>query len=604
MYNETVVKNNPFNSFRPHQKEAILKIMEHLDNGVENILLDAPVGVGKSLIAYVLSKSIWDLNKKNSYILTSTKYLQDQYLNDFDDLVTCKGRSNFICNKNGSPCSVGSCKVMNYHCDGKAKTQADGELDFDYPEDEIETCPYWKQKVDAINAPVAILNYKYALTETAYVKHLKPRDVAIIDEAHNTEQEIMGFLEYNISPTQIKKDVGYNFKFIDSNTAVYEDPLYEIADLYLKKAKKESEKLTREAYIERSENLKRLSISFRDDADNWIAQKEDYSGNISFKPIQVRDYSKHYLLSMADQKIFMSGSFLKPDVFAEDLGLDSYELVEIPSVIPPENRPIIKEYIGSMSSRNIDNNINNMANKVLEIVKRHPDEKVLIHTYTYTVSRKLEEAINQTNDDHKWRFLFHGSKNREQKTREFKESNDPMILSSPFSYEGVDFKYDDARVQIIVKNPFPSLHSAQIRLRDVVSNYKWIFQERCKVLSQMYGRAIRAADDYAVTYLLDSNIESLLGDSSLITTYMWEGFIDSYHNKKIKILNENLLSKDKKKSYEVERAQERIILNDIKDGLDTLTKLRHAYKKLPGDSYKVVEPTFKRLISNKAITLI
>ena len=42
--------------FRPHQKEAIIKIIEAIEAGHKNIVLNACVGLGKSLIAYVLSQ--------------------------------------------------------------------------------------------------------------------------------------------------------------------------------------------------------------------------------------------------------------------------------------------------------------------------------------------------------------------------------------------------------------------------------------------------------------------------------------------------------------------------------------------------------------------
>ena len=38
--------------FRPYQEEAIKSIINSFENGTETVLLDAPVGLGKSIIGY------------------------------------------------------------------------------------------------------------------------------------------------------------------------------------------------------------------------------------------------------------------------------------------------------------------------------------------------------------------------------------------------------------------------------------------------------------------------------------------------------------------------------------------------------------------------
>ena len=79
----------PFEEYRPHQKEAIAKIIQYLENGEKNIILNAPVGSGKSVIAYTVARYFQNEYAK-SFIFTSTKYLQDQYLDDFKFLKSVK----------------------------------------------------------------------------------------------------------------------------------------------------------------------------------------------------------------------------------------------------------------------------------------------------------------------------------------------------------------------------------------------------------------------------------------------------------------------------------------------------------------------------------
>ena len=71
----------PFKSPRPDQLETISEIIDAVSRGYRYIVLEAGTGTGKSAIAATLS-SIYE----NSYILTVTKQLQDQYIEDFSNI--------------------------------------------------------------------------------------------------------------------------------------------------------------------------------------------------------------------------------------------------------------------------------------------------------------------------------------------------------------------------------------------------------------------------------------------------------------------------------------------------------------------------------------
>ena len=77
---------------RDAQKEILDAIQEKLKSGHRKIILSAPTGIGKSAIALTLAKSY-----EKSFVITSSKNLQDQYINDFEILVPVKGKANFPC---------------------------------------------------------------------------------------------------------------------------------------------------------------------------------------------------------------------------------------------------------------------------------------------------------------------------------------------------------------------------------------------------------------------------------------------------------------------------------------------------------------------------
>ena len=600
---------NGFTEFRPHQQEAIEDMINALLNEKEeNIILNADVGSGKSLMAYIAAKYCNQEFGMESYILTESKYLQDQYTNDFKELRTCKGRNTFTClSDDEQDCSKGSCKtMMGFKCPyGVDMTRS-------FRIAKGTHCPYWEQKTIAMASPISILNNAYALTDFNYIKDFKERDILIIDEAHAIEESIMSFMELTLSLSRIQKDVGYVIEKPNSTSITYfTEELTTIRDLYRdlyhEVRDTSSDKEEVDYLLDKVRSLSRMINFLEKDPTNFVKANDPMSPDkIIFKPIMINNYAQDQLLDLGKQKIFMSGSILKEDVFVEDLGFaqDNYYPIHFPTIIPAKQRPIFERYVGKMGSKNINQTIPNMIDAIMNIVYSPQYEELngIIHTYTYKVANMLRYDLED--DD---RFIFHNGKNREDKIYEFKEEGG--ILVSPYAYTGVNFPYDECRFGLVIKDPFPYLGDAQIQARDSISNdkyhgYKYTFQRRCATLSQIYGRGVRAADDWCHLYLMDTNIKSLLGQASLLTTYFWEGLVEHDANKEIFVEDETLLSQDKRRSYELERQHEKAVLNAIQnEGLNSLTKLRDAYKALPGSSYVEIEPTWRRLIRNGAIKL-
>src|SRR5574338_1576545 len=91
----TVIEHFP-DEYEPRetQKEILNAIEQQLKSGYKTIILSAPTGVGKSLIAATLARYYG-----SSFIVTASKQLQDQYSKDLKFLMPVKGKSNFACLK-------------------------------------------------------------------------------------------------------------------------------------------------------------------------------------------------------------------------------------------------------------------------------------------------------------------------------------------------------------------------------------------------------------------------------------------------------------------------------------------------------------------------
>jgi Rad3-related DNA helicase len=104
-------------------------------------------------------------------------------------------------------------------------------------------------------------------------------------------------------------------------------------------------------------------------------------------------------------------------------------------------------------------------------------------------------------------------RNLSQLIKDFKMFKGSAVLVSPSIFEGLDFKNDESRFQIIVKSPFASL--ADKRIKYIADNYPTIYQEMTllKIL-QGIGRSVRTPEDFAATYFLDASSKKLY-DSKL-----------------------------------------------------------------------------------------
>lgn len=592
--------------FRPHQEEAILQILESFDDH-KNVILNAPVGSGKSLISYVIAKYLEDNKDEKSYMYTSTILLQQQYLRDFKGLVTAKGRSNFDCIESDCEytCDVGYCKQKHKYSCPHGITMG-GEYGICL-KDENDPCLYWEQKMKAIEAPISILNYKYLLTDNMFLYHFPVRYMGIYDEGHNLEKELMGSLQLEITDYQIKNDLSIGFKKHNS-IEDWANELMVLSGKYEDLAEETQNPIKQERFETRAKTFYQTSKRLEEDPTNWVFNSntkfERWAGrnvqSVTFKPIETYMYTDLLFMS-AEKHLIMSGSILKPDIFADELDIDDYVYVEIPSIVPIKNRPIYRDYVGSMSRKNFDDNFPLLCAKIKEIADRHSEEKGIIHTFTYKIAHELKQVFGD--DD---RYMFHNSSDREDITEEFIESDEPFILVSPYSYEGVDFPYDQGRWQIIAKNPYPYLGDAQVKARETIDGFKhdkdygWCFRQVALVLSQMYGRTNRAIDDYSVTYLLDSDINRAFGASALVTDYFLEA-LDGYNYTKEFALGADAYTKTSTRSDRLNFLQTSILDAVKYEDLNTLEKLRKAYKELDGSSFKEVTPTVNSLLNSGAL---
>lgn len=478
---------------RPEQIKIIDKITSAIDNGYKNIILEAGTGIGKSAIATTIARMV-----DKSYILTMTNQLQAQYLDDFKYMLSeIKGRNNYSCNYR---MTCNDCQM---------------ELE---QEKRCFDCEYLLALKDAQNSRCVISNYDYLFYSGNYAKQWDTRDLIILDEAHNFEKKIMSLVSEDLNRYIIFERYGFDiFEHVAKRGALkdinnneywinivekcidkeFNVPLLDAADekkheSNLDKYRRMLRKLDAEDYI--------IELPLRKEI--LEDRHKDNRLKAELKPIMGGIHSRT-LLKFGRTRLFLTGTLGNKDKFCEWNGLhpDDTCYIFAKSPFPVENRPIIKQYVCSMKQEAWKNP--HIIKYIKKILDNHSGEKGVIHTSSNAQAFWIKKFLNS-----KRVWVAYG-KSREATIKNFEDSSYPITLIGAGLKDGVDFKGDKCRYQILFKVPFPSLGSQQVTIRRRLDP-SWYAYQTVMALMQSYGRGIRDMSDYCKYYVLDEDFERLI----------------------------------------------------------------------------------------------
>jgi len=486
-----------FAEWRPHQLEVAAKINASRKYA---FLLDSPTGTGKSIIAAAVQR----ISGKKMRYLTTTKQLQDQLLKDFPYAATLKGRSNYICLRYPRMFPV----VSAEHCTHKAPKECP----------HVDRCYYLKAKEAALAAPLAVLNASYFLHEANYVGTFSNSELLMIDEFDTMEDQLMSFVEVNVTRKQLDK-IGlpppkYKTKF--ESWVEWALPAVRGLEKEIKDIKFEQEQawgLDDFSLIKKLRTLERLhsKLSFfvKEVDSSWVWYPGD--DRWVFKPVWIAKYSNGTLWKHAKKVIGMSATILDPVQVAYNTGLFQrteglFDRIALPSPFPKENRPIYYEPCANVVSKLMNVALPKLNAAVTRIMEKHPNDKILLHTVSYRVRNYLLDHLP------KGRLITHATTDRDTVLTRFKSSNKPLVLLSPSMDRGVDLPKEECRVVIIAKCPYADISDPQTSRRVYGSKdgNKWYSHKTISTIVQMAGRGVRSSDDHASTYILDEQFGRLV----------------------------------------------------------------------------------------------
>ena len=544
----------PFQNIRNTQLQVCRDIEDCIKSNIKYIFLEAPTGFGKSPIAITLARYLG-----SSHICTATKDLQNQYSKDFPFIKEGKGKRNFICilkELEGihETCEYGPCqkeedfdcvyktRLADYKVNGlgskfeninigefeKMKYIKKYEKQLRLDNLEWEPCKYFHQKWISTKSSHTIYNYKYFLSDLYYSNVITKRELLVFDEVHNIESEISDFKSFVINndnitrlfpklklPTikeeEIETWIEFCEEYRDTLLDFIEDIEFAIENNNLKEHYTEKNLIDS---INKEKNLHFVLNDMKANKNNWLVtnidrKSRDSIRKVTLTPLDISNYFKE-ILDLSNYGLFMSATILNKKYLCTISGLseDEIKFIRIKSSdFPKENRPIHLMNVAWLNSKNMMDNLPNIAKTVNNIMSIHKNEKGIIHTTSYF---QLEFIKNNLNKENLAR-LIETSPNTDRIEILQRHSQDPKptVLISPSFFQGLDLKDDLSRFQIIIKIPYPDLSDkkvAALRKKDM----NWYLWNTVVRLTQTYGRSIRSKEDHASTYILDSNINYLL----------------------------------------------------------------------------------------------
>lgn len=534
---------------RGNQESICYNVLDaFLNKGKRNVVLGAPTGIGKSVIGAVVSDALDKLTPQSkdlaSIISMGTNVLANQYYDSFSALdqrrvFQIKGASNY------------PCKFMESQLSATVKTADEcvkSKL-LDKEKDKYcRGCEYDATKKIVNATEILITNYSYFLISAMATNHLKTRKLHVFDEAHLLNDIFCNYTEIVVSVELLEK-------FIKELGDVNGKCDNEIAGLIMLKNRLVSKEIGDGNYKQILEILQKVYESIAGVLSNQssmlekidivksskygkLARKYDtFSGKIidlfeneyehvfdnsipntfSVKTIFVGKMIEKLLTKY---NLFMSATITEQFAFDTlDLEGEETEFIEVDAVFPAENKPLFflgKQALNYNTMKDPDTIIDLKA-QVKAIVEFHGKEKGLILVPSFFLGSQLSRSVGSNT-----RVFEHKSgMNLPDLVNEFKRYKGSSILISPSIFEGLDFKDDSSRYQIIVKSPYPSLGDKRIKY--IADFHPNIYQEMTLIkILQGIGRSVRTPDDFASTFFLDASSKKLY-DSRL---NIWKNHYD------------------------------------------------------------------------------
>lgn len=212
-----------FSKPRQEQRQVIPEIVEAVKEGYKNIVVESPVGSGKSAMAMVIPKMF----DSRAYVVTPLKGLQKQYLDEMPFMRSVMGKGNYGCGisieancrseaeaqkaweakqmghpqKEFTQADLAPCSTIGFKCGMKLPIKSQ-QVDWSVSEDKL--CEYYQALHKAHHNRYFVGNTSYLMRMNSSGMYLLPRDFIIFDEAHTLPNTLADYYALTLSVRKLE----------------------------------------------------------------------------------------------------------------------------------------------------------------------------------------------------------------------------------------------------------------------------------------------------------------------------------------------------------------------------------------------------------------
>jgi len=504
----------PAPSYRGAQEAALDDIRAAFDAGNDVVLVRAPTGSGKSLLARAIAgcaRGAGDdpTRPAGAYYTTPQVSQLDDVESDplLDDLSIIRGKNNYDCilpGETGTPVDEAPCvRERGFDCQVKHR------------------CPYFSDRAIAANRAIAAMTLAYFM-QTAGSDVFGVRDVVVVDEAHGLGEwaEMYATVELGPSTVPVWSDVRPPILDGVDDAADYADRLLSVVERRREELRgvvelEPGDAAERDRLTELRSELQWFLEDYRDaeSATTWVVDQDesrddadDAGGPVRIKPLDPERYLQHTLWERGQRFALLSATILNKTAFCANVGLDPdrVALVEVPHTFPVEHRPLYDVTCGKMTYDRREETLPKVAETLVSLMARHPDEKGLVHCHSYAIQERLADLLAEYGVDA--RVRTHDTDDRDAQLSSWKRTDTPELFLSVKMEEALDLEGDRCRWQLLCKAPYPNTRDSRVARRLKDDRWGWYYRTALRTVIQACGRVVRAPDDHGATYLADSSL--------------------------------------------------------------------------------------------------
>ncbi|WP_435077675.1 helicase C-terminal domain-containing protein [Halococcus sp. AFM35] len=505
----------PAPSYRGTQQQALGKIRDAFAAGNDVVLVRAPTGSGKSLLARAIAGCARRAGEADPQEAIGAYYTTPQVsqLDDvaadplLSDLQVIRGKRNYSCllpGETDTPVDRAPCaRETGFDCEIRHR------------------CPYFSDRAIASNRSIAAMTLAYFM-QTAGSDAFGRRDMVVVDEAHGLAEWAEMYATIDLRPRTVPVWEEVSVPDIDGVEAAarFADRLVDVCTrrkdtLVGAEELSIAEVTERDRLQELISNLNWFVSDYRDpgSASTWVVDGEGADSPVTIKPLNPERYLTHTVWERGNKFALLSATILDKEGFCRGVGLDpnSTALVDISHTFPVENRPLYDVTQGKMTYDQREETIPKIARLLVQLLAKHGDEKGIVHAHSYAIAEGLADRLREFGVGE--RIRTHDREDRDAQLASWLATDDPELFVSVKMEEALDLDGDLARWQVLCKAPYPNTRDSRVARRLEEDRWGWYYRTALKTVIQACGRVVRSPEDYGRTYLADASLLDLFDRS-------------------------------------------------------------------------------------------